>query len=41
MNIIFPSSMENVNEVDKVYKEEYVAASRIKNINVFLFMNSI
>lgn len=37
MNIIFPSSMENVNEVDTVYKEEYVAASRIKNLNVFLF----
>lgn len=37
MNIIFPSSMENVNEVDAVYKREYVAASRIKNLNVFLF----
>ena len=37
MNIIFPSSMENVNEVDTVYKEEYVAASSIKNLNVFLF----
>ena len=35
MNIIFPSSMENVNEVDTVYKEEYVAASRIKILMSF------
>lgn len=36
-NIIFPSSMENANNVDEVYKKEYVVATEMENFNVFLF----